>query len=365
MLYFVVLTHACNLRCDYCGYGGEHFESESAEISYELGNLKRFLSQDPEADIIFYGGEPLLRLPLMEKIMDSIPAKRWLLQTNALLLRDVKPKYLKRFDTILVSIDGRKETTNYYRGNEVYDQILENLKLVRQRGFKGDLVARMTASENTNIFQDVMHLTKLQDPKFDHIHWQLDVLWDSPPESRWRNFEKWLADSYDIGIAKLVATWGEEIIEQGRVLPITPLTGIMWTLLTGERAGLRCGAGIDSFSITLSGDITVCPIAPEWEFAKVGTIFQSHPKDLPKEVQIGEPCAECGSLDICGGRCLFANKTKLWGETGFQRICRSTKTMIKELTGLKPEILELISKKKLSKERFHYPRYNNGLEVIP
>jgi putative peptide-modifying radical SAM enzyme len=365
MLYFVVLTHACNLRCDYCGYGEEHAKLESVEISYTVRDLKNFLSQDPEPDIIFYGGEPLLRLPLMEKIIDSIPAKRFLLQTNALLLRDLKPRHLKRFSTILVSIDGRKETTNHYRGKEVYDQILDNLRLIRQEGFRGDLVARMTASENTNIFQDVMHLAKLQDPKFDHVHWQLDVLWDSPPESRWKNFEKWITDSYDPGVAKLVAAWGEELLERGRVLPIVPFTGVMWTLLTGEPVSLRCGAGIDSFAVSVSGDITVCPIAPEWEFAKVGTIFKSHPQDLPKRIQIGAPCTGCGSLDICGGRCLFANKTKLWGETGFRKICSSTKTMFKELAGLKPEILEMISENRMSKGEFHYPQFNNSLEVIP
>ena len=175
----------------------------------------------------------------MERIMDSIPARRYLLQTNALLLKDVKPKHLKKFNAILVSIYGRKETTNYYRGKEVYDDILDNLRAIRQRGFRGDLIARMTVSESTNIFLDVMHLVKLQDPKFDHVHWQLDVLWDSPPESRWKNFSKWLADSYDPGVAKLAASWGEAVIKQGKVLPIVPFTGIMWTLLTGEKASLR------------------------------------------------------------------------------------------------------------------------------
>jgi putative peptide-modifying radical SAM enzyme len=365
MLYFVVLTHSCNLRCDYCGYEGNHERPEANEVSYEVQELKNFLRQDPEPDIIFYGGEPLVRLPLMEKIMDSIPAKRYLLQTNALLLKDLKPKHLKKFNSILVSIDGRKETTNHYRGKEVYDDILQNVRSTKQRGFRGDMIARMTVSENTNIFSDVMHLVKLQDPSFDHVHWQLDVLWDYPPESRWNDFSRWLTDSYDPGIARLVAGWGEEIIRRGKILPIAPFTGIIWSLLTDEKADLRCGAGIDSFSITPSGDITVCPIAPEWEFAKVGDIFTSHPKDLPNKVQLGAPCTECSSLGICGGRCLFSNKTKLWGEAGFRRICNSTKMMIKELTGLKPEIVEMISKSKLSKDDFHYPPFNNGLEVIP
>nr|MDO8134175.1 4Fe-4S cluster-binding domain-containing protein [Candidatus Njordarchaeum guaymaensis] len=81
MLYFVILTRACNLRCDYCGYGEAHNEPKSTEVSYTVRDLENFLKQDSEPDIIFYGGEPLLQLPLMEKMMDSITTKRYLLQT--------------------------------------------------------------------------------------------------------------------------------------------------------------------------------------------------------------------------------------------------------------------------------------------
>jgi radical SAM protein with 4Fe4S-binding SPASM domain len=139
----------------------------------------------------------------------------------------------------------------------------------------------------------------------------------------------------------------------------------MRTLLNGGKVNLRCGSGIDSFAVTTNGDLTVCPIAPEWDFAKVGTIFHSAPQDLPNKVRIGEPCTECDSVNLCGGRCLFANKTKLWGQTGFEKVCNSSKKMINELEKLKPRIIEMISDKGISKEDFDYSPYNNGCEVIP
>jgi putative peptide-modifying radical SAM enzyme len=365
LLYFVVLTHACNLHCDYCGYeeGGE--ESTFKEVRYEVEDLKKFILQDTQPSIIFYGGEPLVRMSLMENIMDSIPAYRYLLQTNALRLRDVKSEYLGRFDAILVSIDGRKETTDSYRGKDVYSRILENLKLIREKGFQGDLIARMTASEQTDIFLDVSHLLELKNPKFDHVHWQIDALWDSPPELRWNDLDKWIAGSYDPGIVRLVNTWGNTMVEEKKVLPIVPFIGIMHTLLTGGVVDLRCGSGIDSFAVTTSGDVTVCPIAPEWDFAKVGTIFQSNPNDLPGKVNITEPCTKCETLGLCGGRCLFANRTKLWGEKGFRKICTSTTNMINELGKLKPVIDEMMSRGILSIADFNYPLFNNGCEIIP
>ena len=365
MLYFVVLTHSCNLHCSYCGYGEDYSESAPAEIEYKVEDLEKFMRKDPEASIIFYGGEPLVRQSLIEKIMDSIPAKRYLLQTNALKLRDLESKYLKRLDAILVSIDGRRQTTDRYRGNGVYDKILSNLRDIKQRGFAGDLIARMTASEQTDIFLDVTHLLELRNPMFDHVHWQIDALWDSPPELRWNNFEKWITKSYDPGILNLVRVWGNAIVKEKKVLPVVPFNGVMHTLLDGSKALLRCGSGIDSFSVATNGELTVCPIAPEWDFAKVGTIFDSKPEDLPNKVKISEPCTECKTLHLCGGRCLFANKTKLWGETGFRKVCDATKNMINELTKLKPEIAAIISKKELPNNAFSYLPYNNGCEIVP
>jgi putative peptide-modifying radical SAM enzyme len=365
LLYFVVLTHACNLRCGYCGYEEEYSESTPAEIEYNVEDLKRFIMQDKAASIIFYGGEPLVRKNLMEQIMDSIPAQKYLLQTNAIKLQDLGSGYLKRLDTILVSIDGRRETTDHYRGNGVYDKILENLTNIRQRGFKGDLIARMTASEQTDIFFDVKHLLELRNPKFDHVHWQIDALWDSPPELRWNNFERWITESYNRGVLNLLRAWGNAVIKERRVPPIVPFNGVMNTILDGNRVLLRCGSGIDSFAVATNGDLTVCPIAPEWDFARVGNIFDSRPQDLPYKVTIGEPCTECEYLCLCGGRCLFTNKTKLWGEAGFRKVCDATKNMINELVRLRPEIAAMISKKQLPSDAFSSSPYNNGCEIIP
>ena len=365
MLYFVVLTHACNLRCSYCGYGEEDSGSATSEVSYTVDELRRFLVQDPEPSIIFYGGEPLVRKPLMKNIMKSIPAYRYLLQTNALNLADLESEYLQRFDAILVSIDGRDKTTDAYRGKGIYDRILDNLRSIRKKGFKGDLIARMTASEKTDIYLDVMHLVELTDPHFDHVHWQLDALWDSPPELRWTNFDKWIAESYNPGIVKLVKNWGTEILTRTKILPIVPFNGVMHTLLTGAKIGLRCGSGIDSFAVSLNGDITVCPIAPEWGFAKVGTIFDSRPEELPYKVRIGEPCTYCEISGLCGGRCLFANKTKLWGENGFRTVCESTRAMIDQLSKFKQSVMHKISRKELFEDDFKSMPFNNGTEIIP
>jgi len=79
-------------------------------------------------NLIFYGGEPLLRLDRMLEMMDSVEADRFMVQTNGLLLDRIEPKYLRKLHTILVSIDGDEMLTDFYRGKGVYKRVIENVK---------------------------------------------------------------------------------------------------------------------------------------------------------------------------------------------------------------------------------------------
>lgn len=363
MLYFLIVTRICNLRCKYCGNEPDP-EVEPIDVRYKIEDLRKFIEKDPEPIIAFYGGEPLLRINLIEKIMDQIPAKHFILQTNGTLLHRLRPKYLHKLDTILVSIDGRKEVTDYYRGEGVYDRVLENVRNIRERNYKGEIIARMAVSEKTDIFEDVKHLLELEKPKFDCVHWQLDVLWDSPPYQRYSNFDEWI-QKYNKGISKLVHYWIKNIEEKGKIPGIVPFLGIMKTLLFQEKTQLRCGAGIDAFAITTSGKIIACPIAPEYDWNILGDIWHLHPADLPFKVTIGEPCTSCDIFHICGGRCLFANKTLLWGLEGFRKVCNATKHLINELLKIKPRIERIIEKGIVDKSEFNYPPYNNTTEIIP
>ncbi|MCK5303415.1 MAG: radical SAM protein, partial [Candidatus Thorarchaeota archaeon] len=67
MNYHLVLTRRCNLNCVYC-HGGEE-TGPRAEVQYSMDDLAAFLEQDDDVQLMFYGGEPTLRVPLMKKVM--------------------------------------------------------------------------------------------------------------------------------------------------------------------------------------------------------------------------------------------------------------------------------------------------------
>ncbi len=350
MLYIIFLTARCNLRCKYCG-GSIDKSVMPPELTYSLQQLRSFIESDPEPSIAFYGGEPLLRLDLMEKIMDSINAEHYILQTNGLLLDRVKPKYLERLSTVLVSIDGIKEVTDFYKG-EVYDRVMRNVKAVRKHC--REIIARMVACEKTDIFRDVAHLLQ----HFDYVHWQLNAVW-SPPEL-WSNFPAWI-EHYNKGVSRLADFWMRRM-KEGRVEGIVPFLGVLKAMMFEPNTSPPCGAGINAFAITTDGRVVACPVCADFEWNVLGTI-----EDLAdlRRVEINEPCRSCELRSICGGRCLFFNRERLWGEEGFNLICSAAKHLINEIARLKPEIEELVENGVVEKEMLCYPRYNNTTEIIP
>lgn len=76
------------------------------------------------------------------------------------------------------------------------------------------------------------------------------------------------------------------------------------------------------------------------------------------------PCASCNYLDLCGGKCLYSNKAKLWPKKGEGLICKTIRPLIEELRKKIPMIKELIKKEIISEKDFEYEKYF-GPEIIP
>ncbi|MFX1565865.1 MAG: TIGR04084 family radical SAM/SPASM domain-containing protein [Promethearchaeota archaeon] len=360
MNYHLILTRKCNLNCLYC-HGGEDART-AMEIEYSLDDLATFLNKDNDVQLMFYGGEPTLRIPLMIDIMTRFPQARYMLQTNGILLHHIPVEYLHRFHSILVSIDGGQAVTDGYRSLGVYDQVIENVSWLYEQGYQGDIVARMAVSEQSDIYRDVRHLLDLVSPRFQHVHWQLNVVWDA--EDNWVDFDRWVHDSYYPGISRLVEEWLAKM-HTGTVEGIVPFLPVMHDLLTGNRSPIRCGAGHDTFAIHVDGSIGICPISPDWPFSLVGDIWKTEPEDLRDIMSVDSPCPACEEFGLCGGRCLFANKERLWGEEGFQKVCNTVTHLLGCLKEIVPAVRTLIAEGKIALSDFAYPEFNNGCEIIP
>lgn len=310
---------------------------------------------------MLYGGEPTLKPLLIVELMDRFPSARFMLQTNALLLNQLPVEYTNRFHSILVSIDGREDTTDWYRSEGVYQKVMQNVHWLYEIGFEGDIVARMAVSEHSDIYREVRHLLDVE-PSFNNVHWQMNVIWNA--EDNWTDFDRWVKESYNPGITRLIEEWVAKM-ENGVIEGIVPFLPLMHTLLTSESSEMRCGSGLDTFAIHVDGRIGVCPISPDWEFSLVGNIWDSDPSELKNCMTVDDPCPTCEEFGVCGGRCLFANKQRLWGDEGFEKVCDITRHLINELKRQVPTVQELVDTGKITIGDFKYPEYNNGCEIIP
>lgn len=366
MLLFLTLTQRCQLNCLYCGNGTNRDIEDSIphtpELTYDINLLKKFQNVK-KLILCFYGGEPLLRINLIEDIMPILPNAIYVLQTNGLFLNMLKPAIIRKFDCILVSIDGDEITTDHNRGKGTYKKVIKNCKFIREI-FKGDLIARMTVSGINNIYESVNHLLSLN--IFDHVHWQLDVEWDSDMNSRYPGgYIHWRDNIYNPGITKLYNQFVDNL-KIGKVMGIVPFLGLLKYFINGEKIKrILCGSGSDSFNITTTGFVNCCPIAAE--FDPIDDIRKEgfNHKDLYDTEFIGGICKNCEILEKCGGRCLYANKHGWWGPDEHKEVCQTIFHLVNTLESRLDEIKALIKDNKELSDLVYYPKYNNTCEIIP
>lgn len=151
------VTDACNLKCKYCGYGefySGYDERENRSLSFDNAkalldymtdywNSPKNIHVNKEIRIGFYGGEPLLNFPFIEKVVayaKQIPLKynsfAFGMTTNGVLL-DKHIDYLvkNKFHT-LISLDGDREGNGFrvlHNGKPAFDLIYNNVRLVREK----------------------------------------------------------------------------------------------------------------------------------------------------------------------------------------------------------------------------------------
>lgn len=340
MLYIVMTTPVCNLQCRYCG-GTLHGMPET--ISYDTQQLKNLIAKDKDAVVAFYGGEPLLQSDAIIDFLQVLPAKHFVINTNGYFIERIESS-LHCFDTILLSIDGRRSITDDYRASGCYQKVRDAVDIIHHSSFSGELIARMAVSQLTDIYKDVTHLLEF----FPYVHWQLDAVWSALWDVK--AFKEWINSSYKPGIKKIISHW-IKAYKENQVLGIVPFLGIL-TRLFHPTPMLPCGAGKTAFTITTDGKVLACPIAPDFIWNYLGTL-QSF-----STISLDEPCPSCEEYSVCGGRCLFTNKERLWGKEGFDAICDATKFLIQELSKMKSE-------QHIDLSMVLYPPYNNTTEIIP
>lgn len=160
---YIEVTSACNLRCKHCyNASGER----QKELPFEL--LKQVIVQAKEHGLNFLslsGGEPLLYKNIWA-LMDYLKEQDifFLLITNGTCLDSEAARKLKNYRcNVQLSLDGPdKKTHDAIRGSGSFKIALDNIKALKQNGFKGNIVIKgvITSHMTETVLQRYKSLAK-------------------------------------------------------------------------------------------------------------------------------------------------------------------------------------------------------------
>ena len=180
------VTDMCNLKCKYCGYGyfyDDHDERNNKKLSFlkakliidylfDLWGSELNKSKNKINYISFYGGEPLLNIRLIKKIVQYINGKsnrprkiKFSMTTNAYLL-DLSIDFLIEHGfELLLSVDGNKWNNSYRvdkNDNSTYEKVIGNIDTVK---------LKYPSYFETNVnFNSVLHNRNSIDSIYNFIH---------------------------------------------------------------------------------------------------------------------------------------------------------------------------------------------------
>ncbi|MDF2611511.1 MAG: bacteriocin maturation radical enzyme [Lachnospiraceae bacterium] len=146
------VTQNCNFRCKYCVYSEEHNflqRSHSSEsMNWETAKkavdfLWNHSVNSYTVNIGFYGGEPLLQMPLIKRVIkyseELFIGKKltFNLTTNGTLFDKEKILYFQEHNvSLMISLDGPKEINDINRvfvdGTGTYDTVMRNIAMIRE-----------------------------------------------------------------------------------------------------------------------------------------------------------------------------------------------------------------------------------------
>lgn len=174
------VAHDCNLRCRYCfgdtGEFGGSRELMSTEVALAAVDLLlKHSGERPLCEIDFFGGEPLLNLPVVRETIAYARREgrklgktfKFTLTTNCVLLTETVRQELTDLGVSLVfSLDGRPKVHDHMRPfakkRGSYDKIVPHIKAAIAADPHGDWWVRGTYTRHNKDFTaDAAHLLEL------------------------------------------------------------------------------------------------------------------------------------------------------------------------------------------------------------
>lgn len=295
--FFINLTYNCPLRCKYC------YVNYSRNRDFDLENLcylfeEGILQAGYIKLVTFFGGEPLLKIDLIEKILEKYYDK--------LCEQGI---HIAVITSMSVNVDRQIELIKKYPLYETvisFDNMSEERVLVNQKSFK--VLEHLNLEELQKYHNNIcFHTVIASEKSLDDLLMLQDIFtkygfiyswcWNKTPSNIFEFKEKYKQVIY-------------RILEENRYYPSMFIKELSHYF---HRDNLGCGIGSELF-ISSDGDISPCSISHhnnEFLLMKNGIICDESPEniqEIEKNVFNNNDCIDCYLKGFCNGGCLFERK---------------------------------------------------------
>lgn len=185
--FLIEVTDCCNMKCRYCGYGdfysnhdpretgNQTFENVKVLLDYliELWKSKYNLSVNNIFAVGFYGGEPLLNMPLIKETISYLESQKDLdmefkynMTTNSMLLDRYMDYLAEKKVTLLLSLDGDEYSSSYRvdkSGNNPFQRIIRNIHALKNKYpeyFDKNVNFNVVLHDRNSVFKSVSYIKK-------------------------------------------------------------------------------------------------------------------------------------------------------------------------------------------------------------
>ncbi|HEU4427987.1 MAG TPA: quinohemoprotein amine dehydrogenase maturation protein [Myxococcota bacterium] len=319
----VVLNVAtgCNLACGYCFKEDltSVAKSEVMDFATAQAAIEMLLRESPgraRYNVVFFGGEPLTQMPLLERVVawgeerfaEAGARADFSLTTNATLITPRIADWLNAHNVgVAVSIDGpravhdRHRTTRSGRGS--YGAVASKVRLLRERYRARPLGARVTLARGTTEVGEIFdHLSR--ELGFDEVGFAPVTAGD---DARFNLSEPELDAVFD-GFRAL----GDELVVaalRGEKLGFSNLLQLLSDLYYGTSKSLPCGAGYSLVAIDHQGGVNLCHRFTGSQLGTFGDVAHGLARPelsafLERRLdKSGVDCATCRIRNLCSGGC--------------------------------------------------------------
>ncbi|MCR5789215.1 MAG: thioether cross-link-forming SCIFF peptide maturase [Lachnospiraceae bacterium] len=173
----LLVSHTCNLNCDYCFAAQGKFKGKNGLMDLETGKraldfLVEHSGSRRNLEVDFFGGEPLLNFEVCRELvryarsMEKEKGKnfRFTLTTNGIGLNDEVMEWANReCYNVVLSLDGRKEVNDRFRvdlsGKGSYERIVPKFQeFVKKRGNRQYYIRGTFTHHNPDFTNDIFHM---------------------------------------------------------------------------------------------------------------------------------------------------------------------------------------------------------------